>query len=48
VIAPRFGVNLPSCFTASLRAIYSKLDHTLTGSTNAGDVSAFAGYRVVF
>jgi hypothetical protein len=38
----------PGYVTGSLRAVYSKLDHTLTGSTNAGNVALAAGYRIVF
>ncbi len=52
-----FGVELgggvdfkagPGYLAGDLRFAYSKLDHTLTGSTNAGKVTIGIGYRVVF
>lgn len=33
---------------ADVRAAFSKLDHTLTGSTNAGKIAVAASYRFVF
>jgi len=38
----------PGFVTGDLREAYSKLDHTLTCSTNAGKLTLAAGYRVVF
>lgn len=38
----------PGFVTGDARLAYSKLDHQLTGSTNAGKLAIAAGYRVVF
>jgi hypothetical protein len=38
----------PGFLVGELRAVYSKLDHAITGSTNAGTVAASVGYRLIF
>jgi len=38
----------PGYLVGDLRMVYSKLDHVLTGSTNAGKLAVEAGYRFVF
>jgi hypothetical protein len=38
----------PGYVLGELRAVYSKLDHPLTGESNAGNVMLAAGYRAVF
>ena len=38
----------PGFLVGDLRLVYSKLDHGLTGSTNAGKLALEAGYRFVF
>jgi outer membrane protein W len=56
-VSTEFGVELgggadfragPGYFGGDLRVAYSKLDHQLTGSTNAGKVAVSACYRFVF
>jgi hypothetical protein len=38
----------PGFLGVDVRAAFSKLDHTLTGSTNAGKIAVAASYRFVF
>jgi len=38
----------PGFLLGAARMIYSNLDHTLTGDTNAGKLGFEAGYRFVF
>jgi len=56
-VSTEFGVELaggadfragPGFVGGELRAAYSKLDHQLTGATNAGKVAVSACYRIVF
>jgi len=48
-LAGGFDRRLAAGFlVGELRAGYSKLDHAITGNTNAGTVALSVGYRVVF
>jgi len=38
----------PGYLAGDLRFAYSKLDHTITGSTNAGKITLGVGYRFIF
>ncbi len=38
----------PGFIVGDLRIVYSKLDHEITGNTNAGKISLAAGYRLMF
>ena len=42
-----FGVG-PGYLLGEVRIVYTGLDHLLTGESNAGNVMASAGYRLVF
>jgi hypothetical protein len=45
------GVDLkagPGYVAGDVRVAYTKLDHTITGDTNAGKVAIGLGYRLTF